>query len=157
MGRKECPHCGDVVPEYEPLCTCGFDFATSGGLRGAKAARDVSNEILHKGKKKPPVHKKPAPKKVRAKIVEQVRAKVVGQARAKVVEPEPELEPDYGSSGGGTRLMPCPSCFAQISKRASQCPKCGTAPFADCQICFAKIRVNTPVCPACGDPDPFNP
>ncbi|MEE9278990.1 MAG: hypothetical protein V3V67_02330 [Myxococcota bacterium] len=142
MGRKECPHCGDVVPEHEPLCTCGFDFTKAGGLRGAKAARDVSNQILHKRKKKTLFRKKPAPKTVRAKVVEP--------------EPEPEPEPDYGSSGG-TRLMPCPSCFAQISKRASQCPKCGTAPFADCQICFAKIRVNTPACPACGDPDPFNP
>ena len=52
--------------------------------------------------------------------------------------------------------MPCPSCSAQISKRAERCPKCGKAPFAECQICDAKIRVTNSVCPACGDPDPFD-
>lgn len=137
MSEKECPHCGDVLFEYETRCTCGFDFTpVKGELRGAKAARDVSERIRDTGKKQAPTT---AGRVMRH--VERVSAKILG--------PAPDSTPS-------TRLMPCPSCRAQISKRAAKCPKCGTAPFAECQICSAKIRISAHVCPSCGDPDPFH-
>lgn len=142
MREKECPHCGDVLFEYELRCACGFDFTpVKGELRGAKAARDVSERIRDTGKKAVPARPEPANTAGRMmRHVERVSAKILGP----------------GGSPAQTRLMPCPSCHAQISKRATKCPKCGTAPFAECQICAAKIRINAQVCPSCGDPDPFN-
>jgi hypothetical protein len=55
-----------------------------------------------------------------------------------------------------SKLMPCPSCSAKISKRAERCPKCKKSPFMNCQICTAKISAVSASCPECGDPDPFH-
>jgi hypothetical protein len=53
-------------------------------------------------------------------------------------------------------LMECPACDARISKRATRCPKCNTAPYQPCQVCATTIMVNSESCGECGDPDPFN-
>ena len=210
MKRKECPHCGDIVSREEMICTCGYTFQPEDELRGAKAARDVSEEIRDTGPRRAsrgpntlrgmPLDEVESRKRAAQKRTTRVSARIVDsdsgrgsgrrhreypagerhdqehpsgehRARERHDREHPSGERPTGerrarrrrseerrgsSQSGDARLMPCPSCVAQISKRAEKCPKCGKAPFAECHICDAKIRVGTSVCPACGDPDPFN-
>ncbi len=187
MKRKECPHCGDIVPLGEMICPCGYTFQSRDDLRGAKAARDVSEEIRDTGKQRAwhsgntlrgmPLDEVESRRRAAQKRTtkasdsdsgtgsdrrhreyhsgeRRTRERPSGERRARQRRSEGERR---GSSQSGEgKLMPCPACFAQISKRAERCPKCGKAPFAECQICDAKIRVTNSVCPACGDPDPFD-
>jgi RNA polymerase subunit RPABC4/transcription elongation factor Spt4 len=147
MARKQCPHCGDVVSADELVCSCGFAFSFGSEVQGAKAARDTSAKILDTGQRKAAAarrrqaQRKAARKTATKKPARKVRAKIVDHDSGVIVS---------------SRLMECPSCMAEISKRAAQCPKCGQQPFAECKVCGAKIRVNSSVCPGCGDPDPFN-
>ncbi len=152
MDVKECPHCGDVVSEQAPRCTCGFPFPADGRpVAGAEAARVVA--------------KRTRTKAVNDEDSQKVEA-VIRPAEAGVSQGSSESE-RRGKSGSGmrptvaesdkSRLIGCPSCAARISKRANACPKCGVAPWADCMICAARIRSGSSMCPECGDPDPFNP
>jgi hypothetical protein len=52
-------------------------------------------------------------------------------------------------------LMTCPTCDANISRRAASCPKCKSAPYSHCLICATRLLVNSATCSECGDPDPF--
>lgn len=52
-------------------------------------------------------------------------------------------------------LMACPTCEANISRRASSCPKCKSAPYSHCLICATRLLVSSKTCSECGDPDPF--
>ncbi len=202
MKRKECPHCGDIVSGREMICPCGYTFQPEDDLRGAKAARDVSEEIRDTGKRRAwhsgntlrgmPLDEVESRRRAAQKRTTKVSARIIdpdsdsgsgsgrrhreyhtgerhtrerpsgerhtrerpsGEHRARQRR---SGERRGSSQSGEGKLMPCPSCFAQISKRAERCPKCGKAPFAECQICDAKIRVTNSVCPACGDPDPFD-
>ncbi len=192
MKRKECPHCGDIVSGREMICPCGYTFQPEDDLRGAKAARDVSEEIRDTGKRQAwhsgntlrgmPLDEVESRRRAAQKRTTKVSARIIdpdsdsgsgsGRRHREYLtgerhtreRPSGERRATQRRSGerrgssqsGEGKLMPCPSCFAQISKRAERCPKCGKAPFAECQVCDAKIRVTNSVCPACGDPDPFD-
>ena len=53
-------------------------------------------------------------------------------------------------------LMACPTCDANISRRAAACPKCKSVPYSHCLICATRLLVNSKVCNECGDPAPFS-
>ncbi len=151
MARKQCPHCGDVVPGDELVCSCGFAFSFGSEVQGSKAARDVSAKILDTGKRKTAAARKRQAQRKAAKKAAATAAekKPTRRVKAKIVDHDSGVIVS-------SKLMECPSCMAEISKRAAQCPKCGQQPFSQCKVCGAKIRVNSSVCPGCGDPDPFN-
>ena len=80
------------------------------------------------------------------------------QPEKKKAQAHKPANPNSGVVAGPNKalIMDCPSCGARISKRAHQCPKCGSTPYDHCQICAARILANTTPCPECGDPSPFD-
>ena len=154
MATKECPNCGDIRDSDERICSCGHSIRASGdAMRGPSAARDVSERLIDSGRRK----------------AKAVRQRLLGRPRHDMETSEEEVarrfarkvraessDPDSSSARGSRLLMSCPTCSAQISQRAEQCPGCGKRPSANCQICGESVRVNSPMCPSCGDPDPFN-
>ena len=139
MAHKECPHCGNVVAPRERRCGCGYQFPRSGSaMLGSKAARDSFAQM-----------RTGSPQKARKK-----KSKSKPGTGKRVRETAVSAEPGEPMS---SQLIACPSCPAQISKRAERCPKCGKSPYAKCLICSNEIRANSTACTECGDPDPFNP
>lgn len=139
MAHKECPHCGNVVEPRERRCGCGYQFPRSGSaMPGSKASRDSSAQMRTR-----------PPEKARKK-----KSKIKPDAGKRAREAAVSAEPGESMS---SMLIACPSCPAQISRRAARCPKCGKSPYAKCMICSNEIRANSAACPECGDPDPFNP
>ena len=81
-------------------------------------------------------------------------------APAKAAEVKPARAAVQAAPATQTRpnaalLMACPSCDANISRRAASCPKCKSAPYSNCLICATRLLVNSKSCSECGDPDPF--
>jgi hypothetical protein len=167
IDDKECPHCGNLVLNDEKQCTCGFTFPDDGSsVRGPKAARDLADHARKTSTKKWWQPKKAKePEDEIEKEIEQALKEVPAEPPKRAPEPprspraRQRNEPVKTASAAvkKSRLMTCPSCGKRISRRAPECPKCGTCPWEDCKICGVAIPAESSPCPECGDPDPFNP
>jgi RNA polymerase subunit RPABC4/transcription elongation factor Spt4 len=82
---------------------------------------------------------------------EREKAEVEQVERRKVEKEKAEKE----KAEIDNKLRTCSTCNHPYSKRADQCPMCGTAITATCGICKNIIPLSIEVCPECGDPNPF--
>jgi len=55
------------------------------------------------------------------------------------------------------KLIICPNCSSEVSKRAIRCPNCELKLKEKCCLCKNEIAIDSQVCPQCGDPNPFAP
>lgn len=166
MGKIICPHCGNKLSETATSCPCGIDLEDM-DIPAPGIVRSSTEE-------NPPVEASPQPPKLqeiarrapaRKKEIEaspparpSERADEITPARAsKPVAAAPPIQPskETASRPNKALLMHCPSCKAQISKRAQKCPKCSASPYGCCQVCDSRILANSEACPECGDPEPF--
>ena len=139
MNKTRCPNCGNSLADVTSGCPCGFSY--------------VEGEM-----------QVPAPGIVRTAAPNARDRVTPTQATRAPAEPRKKksgaTKPERASDGAVARpneslIMGCPSCGARISKRAQECPKCGSSPYDQCQVCAAEILANTAPCSECGDPEPF--
>ena len=174
MSDRACPNCGNSIPEMALSCPCGFTFLEPDA---EVPAPSIVRTAVHQETVQERLDDIPdLPLEEIPEFPIEIEEKPVAKTR-KVQQSVPAIN-DSGKTGSKKRsgaakaakkdsgsmarpnetmIMACPACSSRISRRAAQCPKCGTSPYDHCQICATKIVANTSPCPECGDPSPFDP
>ena len=141
MSGTRCPNCGNSLPDVTSSCPCGFSYVEGEmEVPAPGIVRTVAPSAKDRVTPASQATKAPAEPRTKKKPAENKRERASDGA---VARPNEAL------------IMGCPSCGARISKRAQECPKCGSTPYDHCQVCAARILANTAPCSECGDPEPF--
>ena|GEM_PF-3513769 len=183
MSDRVCPNCGHAMPGTTASCQCGFvwnegtdmpapdivrsavgqpsavDQVPANEFLATQASQEDDNmdmelppfpwekNSLETASPRPSSPPRPAMGKTSdtpAKAPEAKHAQVA-------IPPSPATQ----ARPNAALLMACPTCEANISRRAASCPKCKSAPYSHCLICATRLLVNSKTCSECGDPDPF--
>ena len=166
MKDRICPNCGNVMPGSTTNCECGFswnegtDMPAPNIVRSAVGQPSAVDQLPSTGDRTSPASRKNDEAEVEMPLIlsgDRLRATTSG----KPAPPEPRIVnatdtlSAQNAPPNAAFLMACPTCNTRISKRATMCPKCKSAPYSQCLICTAHLLVSSNLCNECGDPDPF--